>query len=99
MLLLHGKKCLLVGKMVGKSLLGHEYAPDIRSSLFLYYLPSQNFSQVYQQWLPMFFNLSRRSPYALTALQSAHLFDYPYPNRPSASERNFVGRLWYPRQQ
>lgn len=41
MLLLQGKKCLLIGNMVGKCLLGHEDAADVGRGLFLYYLPSQ----------------------------------------------------------
>ena len=41
MLLLQGKKCLLISNMVGEGLLGHEYAADVRRDLFLYCLPSQ----------------------------------------------------------
>lgn len=41
MLLLQGKKGLLIGNMVGKSLLGHEDAADVGRGLFLYCLPSQ----------------------------------------------------------
>ena len=41
MLLLQGKKCLLIGNMVGESLLGHEDAADVGRGLFLYCLPSQ----------------------------------------------------------
>ena len=42
MLLLEGKKRLLIGKMVGNSLLGHKYAADIRRDLFLYCLTGQS---------------------------------------------------------
>ena len=36
MLLLKGEECLFVGEMVGKSLLGHEYAADVGRGLLLY---------------------------------------------------------------